>query len=382
MHWRAEKLQALGCTISQSIPDNFNELIKLPNVGPYAAGAYLSLHRGKRAIIPDANMVRILGRIFGFNTHAETRRESFFLELCELITPKKNFREFNYSIIDLGRLICTPQNPLSDRCFLNDICIYFNKDLKGGKMNLFEEFKKDVPPPSDVALQAIKTKLTHKRNTAKYIKQNFSGLVEDLQIKAYGIYFKAEKAAGCKTIEAALSKRIGQKPTIKSVISEVGSMFAELDRFYLSLTQSRRQRAGSAFETILHVMFKKLGYPFSEQQLINGKTDFLMPHREHYNNNPMDCIIFTCKRSLRERWRQIVTEGTRGLGFFLATIDEKVSADSIEEMKIHRIYLVVPNNTKLKIKSYAKAQNVITFEEFFKHFLDPAVKRWRSRKVI
>jgi A/G-specific adenine glycosylase len=136
LHWRAEKLRALGCAIGQSIPDNFNELIKLPNVGPYAAGAYLSLHRGKRAIIPDANMVRILGRIFGFSTHAETRRESFFLELCELITPKKNFREFNYSIIDFGRLICTPKNPLSDRCFLNDKCIYFNKDIKGVKYEI------------------------------------------------------------------------------------------------------------------------------------------------------------------------------------------------------------------------------------------------------
>ena len=249
-------------------------------------------------------------------------------------------------------------------------------------MTLFVEFKKNVPPPSDVALQAIRTELTHERNTAKYIKQNFSELVEDLQIRAYRIYLKAEKGAGSRAIETALSKRIALKPTVKSVIGEVGSMFFELDRFFLSLTQSRRQRAGSAFETILHVLFKKLGYPFSEQQMINGKADFLMPHRAHYNNNPMDCIIFTCKRSLRERWRQIVTEGTRGLGFFLATIDKKVSAVALEEMKIHRIYLVVPHNTKLSIKSYAKAQNVITFEEFFKHFLDPALKRWRSRKVI
>lgn len=38
--------------------------------------------------------------------------------------------------------------------------------------------------------------------------------------------------------------------------------------------------------------------------------------------NAPDATIFTIKGTLRERWRQIVTEGTRGLGFFLATIDE------------------------------------------------------------
>src|SRR3990170_4283733 len=118
------------------------------------------------------------------------------------------------------------------------------------------------------------------------------------------------------------------------------------------------------------INLKQLNYPFDEQQVINGKPDFLMPSRRHYDRNLMDCIIFTAKRTLRERWRQIVTEGTRGLGFYLATIDEGISAPQLGEMLNHRIYIVVPENIKRKIASYNAAPNVITYEDFFRQHLD------------
>ncbi len=134
LSWRAKKLRELGCAIANGIPDKLDALLKLPNVGVYAAGAYLSLHRGKRAIIPDANMARVLGRILGFKVHPETRRDKSFLELCEQITPRKKFREFNYSILDFGRTICKPAKPLCNTCFLNDICKYSkNVTVKKGK---------------------------------------------------------------------------------------------------------------------------------------------------------------------------------------------------------------------------------------------------------
>lgn len=96
----------------------------------------------------------------------------------------------------------------------------------------------------------------------------------------------------------------------------------------------------------------------------------------------MDCIIFTVKRTLRERWRQIVTEGTRGLGFFLATIDERVSGNALDDMRRSRVYLVVPVRLKQDIAIYSAAVNVISFEEFFAHYLDPAMTRWRETSVI
>jgi len=96
----------------------------------------------------------------------------------------------------------------------------------------------------------------------------------------------------------------------------------------------------------------------------------------------MDAIIFTVKRTLRERWRQIVTEGTRGMGFFLATIDENVTPRDLKDMLASRIYLVVPTRIKALRKDYTDAPNVITFESFFAFHLDPAMVRWKAAGVI
>jgi hypothetical protein len=248
-------------------------------------------------------------------------------------------------------------------------------------MSLFEIFRKIVPSPSEVINEAIRIKLQPPNNTPEYIKENFSRLVEELQIDAYKIYLEAEQSVGKETIRKVLSDRTSKTTDRNVIITTVCDMFTELDRFFLSLTQSRRPRAGTAFEIILKTLFRTQNYPFEEQQVINGQPDFLMPNRKHFDKNPMDCIIFTAKRSLRERWRQIVTEGTRGLGFYLATIDESISSQQLDEMMKHRIYLVMPEGIKNRIEHYNTAQNVITFEEFFRHHLDPAVIRWRERGI-
>jgi hypothetical protein len=135
-----------------------------------------------------------------------------------------------------------------------------------------------------------------------------------------------------------------------------------------------------SFESIHNALFKSLSYPFDEQIVINGKPDFLMPSAAHYRVNPMDCVIFTSKRTLRERWRQIVTEGTRGLGFYLATIDDAVTSVQLQEMLRHRIYIVCPE--RLKNKQYLEAVNVISFRQFFEDHLDPTMTRWRKNGVI
>src|SRR5262249_16325938 len=146
----------------------------------------------------------------------------------------------------------------------------------------------------------------------------------------------------CKEIiPAVFSKLIPLEATANDALSKVGECFPVLDKFFLSLTQGRRTRAGNAFEYLLRELFTRLKYPYTSRPTIEATIpDFVIPSIEHFNKNPMDAIIFTVKRTLRERWRQVVTEGTRGLGFFLATIDEEVSKRDLEEMLNSRIYLV------------------------------------------
>lgn len=108
LHWRAPLLFRMAQNVANvgGPPDRLEALVELPGVGPYAAAAYLSFHRGVRAVIIDSNVVRWLGRVFGFATDAETRRKRWLFELADSLTPKRAFRAYNFALLDLSMTIC------------------------------------------------------------------------------------------------------------------------------------------------------------------------------------------------------------------------------------------------------------------------------------
>lgn len=243
-------------------------------------------------------------------------------------------------------------------------------------------FQQRIPRGHEIAARAVAKALAGHENDSAWIKQNFSNLVEHVQIDAYEDYLAAEQVAGGRALADVFLPLIGQNATAQQMVEILGSYFHSLDRFFLGLTQGRRPRAGKTFEFLIKELFVRLQYPFTPQAIINGQPDFVLPSIEHFRRNPPDCIIFTVKRTLRERWRQIVTEGTRGLGFFLATIDEQIAVRDLREMLQSRIHIVVPTRLKTIRPDYEAAVNVITFEHFFEFHLDPAMQRWRAVGAI
>ncbi len=125
LYWREKELRSLAAELSsRPIPAGKQDLLNLPGIGNYIASAYRSLHREKREPIIDSNIVRLYGRFFGFDTHGETRRKRWFINLADRLTPSRSFRDYNYALIDFTRAICRPK-PLCDRCVLNKRCNYF-----------------------------------------------------------------------------------------------------------------------------------------------------------------------------------------------------------------------------------------------------------------
>lgn len=243
---------------------------------------------------------------------------------------------------------------------------------------LKEEFS--LPSGHEICVNAMRDVLGERESDKEWIKSNFSLLVEEVQRRAYETYLKAERPAAGRAFRAVFSRELPQQVTQEDFFSLLDRNFWALDKFFLGVSQGRRPRAGKAFEHVIKVLFGTLGYPYTPQAVINGQPDFLLPGIDHFKLNPMDCIIFTVKRTLRERWRQITTEGIQGHQFFLATIDEKVANRDLPEMLRNRIYLVVPED--IRVKCYPEQPNVISFEGFFLKHLDPAMARWRADEVI
>ena len=236
-------------------------------------------------------------------------------------------------------------------------------------MNLFKEFGKVMPTNEELIQEVLKEQLGEKI-TPEIIKANFSSLVETIHNDIYKKYLLCQEKAGNDLIRGRIEKDGCDE-----------ALFMDLNNFYMSIFQSRKVRAGKVFEVIIGTLFKKCNYPFDEQIIINGKPDFLLPSEEAYKKNPMDCIIFTAKRTLRERWRQIVTEGTKAYGFFLTTLDNDITKSQLDEMKNNKIYIVLPREIVASVPAYQSQANVISYEDFFEDYLDPAVKRWDRQKA-
>lgn len=114
----AEKLAAVG-----EVPSSKDELLKLPGIGDYAASAYLSLHRNRRAVIVDANVVRWLCRMTGEGWDGETRRKAWLRELADTLTPTRIFKNYNYAALDLTMTVCK-KNPECAICPVKKFCVY------------------------------------------------------------------------------------------------------------------------------------------------------------------------------------------------------------------------------------------------------------------
>ena len=112
-----------------SPPETLEELRRLPGVGIYTSAAWLSLYRGKRAVIIDANVARWLSRMTGGPYHRDPRGVRWVSELAERLTPQRAFREYNYAVLDFTMAICSPRNPACGSCHLRAVCAY---GVRGG----------------------------------------------------------------------------------------------------------------------------------------------------------------------------------------------------------------------------------------------------------
>ena len=126
LYRRTEKILELmnvihgkGC----AIPNTKEELMKLPGVGPYSANAFLSFHLGVRTPIIDTNALRLWSRLFGFELTKNTHRAKWFEALVDKITPEREFKEFNYAVLDYTRSVCKLK-PLCELCQLSSLCKY------------------------------------------------------------------------------------------------------------------------------------------------------------------------------------------------------------------------------------------------------------------
>ena len=108
------------------VPNNRTDISKLKGVGPYTAGAVLSIAYGKPEHAVDGNVMRVLSRVLHiYEDIALPKTKKIFEEaVTELIDPA-NASSFNQGLMELGALICTPTSPKCLLCPVREYCRAF-----------------------------------------------------------------------------------------------------------------------------------------------------------------------------------------------------------------------------------------------------------------
>ena len=129
---RARNLHQTAKTISEKyggiFPDDFQELKKLKGIGDYTAAAIASYAFNQPYAVTDANVFRILARIFGIHEPIYSNKgKKIFAEKAQEILDVKQPARHNQAMMDFGALVCKPI-PVCGECPFRKICYAYQHD--------------------------------------------------------------------------------------------------------------------------------------------------------------------------------------------------------------------------------------------------------------
>ena len=111
---------------SGRLPNNFEELKKLPGVGDYTASAISAIVFNQQIIPLDGNIERVLKRILNLKKEEEIKKENLHKQKFFF---GKTLRSSDYAqaLMEIGAILCKPKNPYCDKCPINKNCLSFER---------------------------------------------------------------------------------------------------------------------------------------------------------------------------------------------------------------------------------------------------------------
>lgn len=120
LHRCAQVIVEQGGTFPRSV----SALAQLPGIGRTTAAAIAAFAFGTRAAILDANVKRVLTRVFGIEgVPSEKAVENKLWELAESLLPQADIASYTQGLMDLGATLCVGRRPQCARCPFQKECV-------------------------------------------------------------------------------------------------------------------------------------------------------------------------------------------------------------------------------------------------------------------
>jgi A/G-specific adenine glycosylase len=123
---RAHLMHQTATTIAQMgyWPQDVEALRRLPGIGAYTSAAIASIAFERPVPVVDGNVIRVLSRAFGATFPYDRPEGMRWIQetATHLLSPSRP-GDYNQAIMDMGAVVCKPQNPLCNACFWSDRCV-------------------------------------------------------------------------------------------------------------------------------------------------------------------------------------------------------------------------------------------------------------------
>lgn len=109
-------------------PHDLEALQEISGIGPYTANALIGIGMNKRALAVDANLERVIARLFGLKTKKGPKLQKEIQNLFiqkSIFNEKVSFRGLNEALMDLGRTFCQARKASCELCTLKKSCKAF-----------------------------------------------------------------------------------------------------------------------------------------------------------------------------------------------------------------------------------------------------------------
>ena len=151
---RARNLQKAAQVIVEKhggvFPSAYEDILALPGIGPYTAGAIGSIAFGLRVPAVDGNVYRVASRFFGVREDVGIPRvQKEIAALVKESIPHNRPGDYNQALMELGATLCSPGTPSCDLCPWNALC---DACEEGDAASLPIHEKKKPPKSVEVAV--------------------------------------------------------------------------------------------------------------------------------------------------------------------------------------------------------------------------------------
>ena len=127
---------------SGRLPNNFEELKKLPGVGDYTASAISAIAFNQQIIPLDGNIERVLKRILNLKTEEEIKKENLHKQK-KIFGKTSRSSDYAQALMEIGALLCKPKNPYCYKCPITKNCLSFKRkdfEIKKKDKKIIDKF--------------------------------------------------------------------------------------------------------------------------------------------------------------------------------------------------------------------------------------------------